>query len=177
MALAVLPKTWATGAPFDKLTPADLNANFEELRDAVNAIDTAQISDGAVTAAKLGTAAVGTTQIATGAVTAAKIGAQAVEYAKVADGDIGADKLNVYDSGDQAVTSGDNVFAHGLTDDAGANRTPTFVMVFERLTIAGSPPTYRYSSQKNGSDVEWEWDDTNVTVNVSSGTDVRIFAF
>jgi len=69
----------------------DLDAN--SLYDEAGEIATANISDDAVSAAKLAAAAVGTGELSDEAVTAAKIAAAAVDSGAIADGAVGVDEL------------------------------------------------------------------------------------
>ena len=69
----------------------DLDGN--SLYDEAGEIATANISDDAVTAAKLAAAAVGTGELSDEAVTAAKIAAAAVDSGAIANGAVGVDEL------------------------------------------------------------------------------------
>lgn len=93
MAVAVLPNTITDDTAMEA---AEVQANFEALRDAINNIAAAQVgtgvinasllADGAVVAAKIGTGEVGNTKLATDAVTNAKITDGTITAAKLHSG-------------------------------------------------------------------------------------------
>jgi len=95
MAQVTLPNTITAG---ETATAADVQENFEALRDGVNDIDdtqigtgvigTAHLADEAVTASKLADGAVGTTQLATGAVATANIDNATITSEKIDTTDI-----------------------------------------------------------------------------------------
>src|SRR3990167_195753 len=82
MAQVTLPNTISAG---NAATAAEVQENFEAVRDGINAIDSTQLAAGSVTAAAIADLAVTTAKLAANAVTAAKIDAGAVGASEIAD--------------------------------------------------------------------------------------------
>ena len=107
----------------------DLDA--ESLYDEAGEIATANLSDDAVTAAKLAAAAVGTGELSDEAVTAAKIAAAAVDSGAIADGAVGVDELAAAlgTSSDSPISGTvhlqDTVHESVSTDEASVTNAPT----------------------------------------------------
>jgi len=91
MAQVTLPNTITAGQPAEA---AEVQENFEALRNGVNNIEREQIAQGEIHAGLLEDGAVVTAKIGTGAVTTDKLGSEAVTNPKIADGTIEAAKLS-----------------------------------------------------------------------------------
>lgn len=144
------------------LAQEHLEAEFDAIVEAVNAISADQLTDGAVA----------TATIEDQAVTAEKIEDGAITYVKMAASSIASDKALVYESADTVIANGaTNAFAHGLVDDAGAARTPKMILVLRKDTVT----SYYYHDEQIGYVVSA----THVTVLNGSGSSqtVKVVAF
>jgi len=165
-------KVWAK----ERLYSADLNAEFDRVRDSVNTIDAEQIAAGAITADKIGAGAVGSEALADGcvtsgkipddAITAAKIAASAITFDKLANASLRPGKLQYYQWSGSISAGATQTLAHGLTNSSGGARTPVGIVVYERHTI-GADTWHRMVTEATA---RFAWDSTNVYVKNASGS-------